>query len=111
MVLQNDVPWRWKGLHVGHANSHAFMFRLLIFYPTSGFKFSQLEMSAYIYMCVRASACVLTSDIEVVLAVLLRSFRFMSSDKEVYWNLAGVNYPTVGKGGMKAALPLKVVKV
>ncbi|KIP09651.1 hypothetical protein PHLGIDRAFT_86237 [Phlebiopsis gigantea 11061_1 CR5-6] len=57
-----------------------------------GFKFSQLEM-------------------KVVLAVLLRSFRFMSSDKEVYWNLAGINYPTVGKGGMKAALPLKVVKV
>ena len=54
---------------------------------------------------------VLTCFTEVVLAVLLRSFRFMPSDQEVYWNLAGVNYPTVGKDGVKAALPLKLEPV
>lgn len=51
---------------------------------------------------------VVTRIPEVVLAVMLRSFRFLPSDKEVYWNLAGVNYPTIGKYGTKAALPLKL---
>ena len=48
---------------------------------------------------------------EVVLAVMLRSFKFTPSDKEVYWNLAGVNYPTVGQAGSKAALYLKLEAV
>ncbi|KAI0078667.1 cytochrome P450 [Panus rudis PR-1116 ss-1] len=45
-----------------------------------GFKFSQLEM-------------------KVVLATLLSTFRFSppNSGAEVYWNLAGVSYPTVGE--------------
>ncbi|EKM49762.1 uncharacterized protein PHACADRAFT_131561 [Phanerochaete carnosa HHB-10118-sp] len=54
-----------------------------------GLKFSQLEM-------------------KVVLAIMLRSFRFLPSDKEIYWNLAGVNYPTVGRDGIKAEMPMKV---
>ena len=85
------------------------MLEFLISYLASGFKFSQLEMSACI--CPENSDCTLTSLVEVVLAVLLRSFRFMPSDEEIYWNLAGINYPTVGKDGAKPALPLKVVKV
>lgn len=28
---------------------------------------------------------------------MLRTFKFSPSDKEIYWNVAGVNYPTVGK--------------
>ncbi|EKM49766.1 uncharacterized protein PHACADRAFT_214286 [Phanerochaete carnosa HHB-10118-sp] len=54
-----------------------------------GFKFSQLEM-------------------KVVLAVMLRSFRFLPGDKEIYWNLAGINYPSVGKESAKAEMPMNV---
>ncbi|PSR73475.1 hypothetical protein PHLCEN_2v10767 [Hermanssonia centrifuga] len=54
-----------------------------------GFKFSQLEM-------------------KVVLAVLLRSFRVTLSDKEIVWNLAGVNYPTVGREASRPSMPLKL---
>ncbi|KAI0073344.1 cytochrome P450 [Panus rudis PR-1116 ss-1] len=55
-----------------------------------GFKFSQLE-------------------IKVVLSVLVDTFRFnLSEDKEVYWNLAGVQFPSVGKESDKSELPLRV---
>ena len=45
---------------------------------------------------------------EVVLAVLLRTFKFSPSGKEVVWNLAGVNYPTVGGTSNKPSMPLKI---
>ena len=45
---------------------------------------------------------------EVVLAVMLRSFKFLPGDKAVYWNLAPVSYPTVGKDSQKAALYLNL---
>lgn len=47
---------------------------------------------------------------EIVLNVLLHSFRFSPSKKadEIVWNVAAVRYPTVGKKSMKAELPLKV---
>ncbi|KAM5543449.1 hypothetical protein V8D89_002700 [Ganoderma adspersum] len=53
-----------------------------------GFKFSQLEM-------------------KVVLAVLLSTFTFERTEKEIKWNLAGVAYPTVGNE-TNPSLPLKV---
>ncbi|GJE84314.1 cytochrome P450 [Phanerochaete sordida] len=43
-----------------------------------GFKFSQLEM-------------------KVLLAALLPAFRFTLGQREIYWNVAGVSYPTVGR--------------
>ena len=45
---------------------------------------------------------------EVVLAVMLRSFKFLPSDKaeEIYWNLAAISYPTVGREDTKSSLPL-----
>ncbi|KAJ3474380.1 hypothetical protein NLI96_g12493 [Meripilus lineatus] len=58
-------------------------------YSNIGFKFFQLEMKA-------------------VLSVLLGSFKFSFSDKEVVWNLAPAKYPTVGKTSMKPSMPLKV---
>ena len=45
---------------------------------------------------------------EVVLAVLLSTFRFELSDKSIYWNLAGVVYPSVQKEGSEAEMPMKV---
>ncbi|KAI0070120.1 cytochrome P450 [Panus rudis PR-1116 ss-1] len=55
-----------------------------------GFKFSQLEM-------------------KVVLSVLVDTFQFdLSKDKEIYWNHAGVQYPSVGKDSYKSELPLRV---
>lgn len=39
---------------------------------------------------------------------MLRSFKFSLSEKEIYWNVAVVNYPTVGKVDTKGTLPLKL---
>ncbi|CDO76298.1 hypothetical protein BN946_scf184917.g14 [Trametes cinnabarina] len=54
-----------------------------------GFKFSQLEM-------------------KVVLSVLLSKFIFEKSEQPVFWNAAGVRYPSVGKQGGHASLPMKI---
>lgn len=54
-----------------------------------GFKFSQLEM-------------------KIVLSVLLKSFRFSPSDKEIVWNLSLVKYPTVGRESDRPSMPMKV---
>jgi len=57
-----------------------------------GFKFSQLEM-------------------KVVLAMLVSSFRLSlceGKDGGIFWNRAGISYPTVGPDGKKPSLPLKV---
>ncbi|KIP12782.1 hypothetical protein PHLGIDRAFT_488790 [Phlebiopsis gigantea 11061_1 CR5-6] len=57
-----------------------------------GFKFSQTEM-------------------KTVLSVLLQSFRFSASDKEIYWNMAAAYHPTVGRNSSKPAMYLKVEAV
>ncbi|THH32676.1 hypothetical protein EUX98_g1523 [Antrodiella citrinella] len=54
-----------------------------------GFKFAQLEMKA-------------------VLSVLLEHFKFSPSDKEVYWNWAGIQFPTIGKESTETKMPLRV---
>ncbi|PSR73438.1 hypothetical protein PHLCEN_2v10730 [Hermanssonia centrifuga] len=54
-----------------------------------GFKFSQLEM-------------------KVLLSVLLESFKFSLSNKDITWNFASPAYPTVGTESKKASLPLIV---
>ncbi|KAH9857497.1 cytochrome P450 [Lenzites betulinus] len=54
-----------------------------------GFKFSQLEM-------------------KVVLASLLPTMKFEPSGKEIFWNAAGVAFPSVGKFRGKPEMPLKV---
>lgn len=45
---------------------------------------------------------------EVVLASLLPAFKFEPTGKPVYWNAAGVAYPSANKGSRKPELPLKV---
>ncbi|OSD05201.1 cytochrome P450 [Trametes coccinea BRFM310] len=53
-----------------------------------GFKFSQLEM-------------------KIVLADLISSFKFELS-KPIYWNMAGVQYPSADPRGDKAEMPMKI---
>ena len=48
---------------------------------------------------------------EVVLAILLRSFKFSLSSQEIVWNLAGIKYPTVGRDSTKPSMPIKVERV
>ena len=48
---------------------------------------------------------------ETVLTTMIRSFRFSVGDKEVYWNMAGVTYPTVGKESDKPAAYLRVERI
>ncbi|KAI0355902.1 cytochrome P450 [Trametes cingulata] len=54
-----------------------------------GFKFSQLEM-------------------KVVLAVLISTFTFELTEKRIWWNMAGVQYPSIDAEGEHAMFPLKV---
>ncbi|CAL1701693.1 unnamed protein product [Somion occarium] len=54
-----------------------------------GFKFSQLEM-------------------KVVLSVLIQHFHFDLPDKVIYWNHAGVQYPTADRASERSELPLRV---
>ncbi len=77
----------------------------------SGFKFSQLEMSAsssnLSWNVVDRNRCALVLA-EVVLSVLLKSFRFSPSNKEIVWNLSPVKYPTVGRESSRPSMPMKV---
>lgn len=42
---------------------------------------------------------------------MLRSFRFHLGDKEIYWNVSGVNFPTVGREGSKPEMYLKLERI
>lgn len=46
--------------------------------------------------------------VEVVLSLLLGSFKFSLPDHEIVWNLAGVKYPTVGRISNTPSMPMKV---
>ena len=45
---------------------------------------------------------------EVVLYVLLASFKFERCDKPIVWNFAGIAYPTTSKESSKPEMYLKV---
>ena len=45
---------------------------------------------------------------EVVLVMLLAKFTFAPSGKDIYWNLAPIQFPTVGKESPQPQLPLMV---
>ncbi|KAJ3559699.1 hypothetical protein NM688_g186 [Phlebia brevispora] len=47
-------------------------------------------------------------ETKVVLAVLLRAFRFSPGSQEITWNFGNITYPTVGKDLSHPAMPLKV---
>lgn len=53
----------------------------------------------------------LISFVEVVLSILVESFKFLPSGKEIVWNRAGVNYPTAGSASNTPSLPMRVERV
>ncbi|OSD02143.1 cytochrome P450 [Trametes coccinea BRFM310] len=57
-----------------------------------GFKFSQLEM-------------------KVVLATLIPAFQFDMSDKPIFWNAAGVAYPSTHEESTKPEMPMMVTRI
>ncbi|TCD71091.1 cytochrome P450-dit2 [Steccherinum ochraceum] len=57
-----------------------------------GFKFSQMEM-------------------KIVLSVLLETFKFSPSNKDIYWHLGGLQSPAIGREGAKAQMPLIVERI
>ena len=48
---------------------------------------------------------------EVVLTILLGSFKFSLPKQEIVWNLAGVKYPTVGRASTKPSMPIVVERI
>ncbi|KAJ6544798.1 cytochrome P450 [Mycena vulgaris] len=70
-----------------------------------GFKFSQLEMSASVFLS--TSHIILTHPglSEVVLSLLVERFKFSLSDKDIAWEMSSVAVPVVNN---KPQLPLKV---
>jgi hypothetical protein len=78
--------------------------------PHSGFKFSQLEMStsSYSYGYALYHSPFVT---EIVLSLLIESFRFAPPNKEIYWQMTTIATPTVVGEGGKVQLPLLVSKV
>ena len=48
---------------------------------------------------------------EVVLSLLIESFKFSPSDKEIFWQMNMIATPTVVGGNGKNELPLTVSKV
>ena len=73
----------------------------------SGFKFSQLEMSAYCHPDQLVSHLI-NFKTEVVLSVLVEYLKFELPKEEIYWNTAGIQFPTVGRVNDHSQLPLKV---
>ena len=79
----------------------------------NGFKFSQLEMS-------KQSPSFIDDDVltlffffffiaaEVVLSILIESFEFSPSEKELYWQMSNSVTPTVAGEEMKPQLPMVV---
>ena len=91
-------------------SSKIFLHDCLTKLPHSGFKFSQLEMStsSYSYGYVLYHSAFVA---EVVLSLLIESFRFAPSNKEIYWQMTSVATPTVVGEGSKVQLPLLVSEV
>ena len=80
---------------------------------SSGYKFAEMEMSEWLSACGRPGYMMPMPLIaEVILSTLLPAFAFeLPNDKEICWNLAGIQYPTVGTISSKAEMPLQISSV
>ena len=86
------------------------LLRGLQLYECSGFKFSQLEMSAHPSMesLTSHTDMIAPAMVEVVLYMLLASFNFERCEVPIVWNFAGTSYPTISKESSKPEMYLKV---
>ncbi|KAI0828715.1 hypothetical protein BC628DRAFT_1364053 [Trametes gibbosa] len=48
---------------------------------------------------------------KVVLSTLISAFTFELTDKRIWWNMSGVQYPSVDAKGEHPELPMKVALV
>ena len=74
----------------------------------SGFKFSQLEMSKHLSPSTVVTLTFLSFAAEVVLSLLIESFEFTPSEKEISWEMATIVSPIVVGGEKKPQLPVVV---
>ncbi|KAI0648480.1 cytochrome P450 [Trametes meyenii] len=87
----NPLPRALEDAHIPGVYSHVMTFicgaRACI-----GFKFSQLEM-------------------KVVLSTLLPTLKFDLADKPIFWNAAGIVFPSVGEESAKPEMPMMVTRL
>ncbi|KIJ98230.1 hypothetical protein K443DRAFT_104277 [Laccaria amethystina LaAM-08-1] len=78
-----------------------------------GFKFSQLELSSSLKSPAFPLLTIITLifPTEIVISLLIRSFRFAPTKKEIFWRMSSISTPSVLGGGDKSQLPLQVSRV
>lgn len=105
ILLQNDIHWRWKIVHVRFILCNIYCFT--DHYMYSGFKFSELEMSAYTYL--PTGPWLITSS-EVILSILIPTFKFTPA-QEIEWTMLVSSPKVKGSEDVKWQLPLRVEMV
>ena len=77
---------------------------------TRGFKFAQLEMSKLYRYHLPLNIVLKWSPLalEVILSVMLSTFSFELTDKEIAWNTGSISFPTMGLDSTKPELLLRV---
>lgn len=78
----------------------------------SGFKFSELEMSEQSHEVYFSRRKTHPYPSELVLSILLESFIFSPSSKEIVWNMRGLASPTIkGSKQDRPVMPMKLTLV
>ena len=78
-------------------------------YLTSGFKFSQLEMSSFLIKSKsRLAELIYCFFLEVILVLLLEKMEFSLSDKKIFWQMAVIATPNVDMVSTTPTLPMKL---
>ncbi len=107
-ITQDDLH-QWRTLvHVRFLLRNYARLVVVHLYHSSGFKFSQLEMSEFTFTHSTRTAERLYFSPEVVLVMLVSAFKFELSETPIFWNFAGIAYPTTTKGNMRPEMYLKV---
>jgi hypothetical protein len=92
--------------------AHFLHWRVLLWkYIFSGFKFAELAMSKQLFSWSFIDDYILfalTFAAEVVLSLLIESFEFTPSNKEIFWQMSKLVTPIVVGEGMRPQLPVVV---